>query len=83
MTDKQIMNERIKQSKYKIGDVVIPGYTTVDGARTRYPYSATITDVVYDTEKHTPDTHMYVVSGPNGESGLWFESELTLYEVEE
>ncbi len=72
------MSNQYLQSKYKIGDVVSVGYVKIDGTRILYPGSATITEVIYDLDKHTPDTHMYVVQGEDSLSGLWFESELTL-----
>jgi hypothetical protein len=62
------MKDSIRESKYKVGDTVKVAYVSE---------TFTITEVVYDLEKHSPDTHMYVVT--NAENfGLWFESELVL-----
>jgi len=61
----------IRESKYKIGDTVKVPYVTE---------TFTITEVVYDLEKHSSDTHMYVATNA-GNFGLWFESELTLHNV--
>jgi hypothetical protein len=62
------MKDSIRESKYKVGDTV------------KVPYVAetfTITEVVYDLEKHSPDTHMYVAANAD-DVGLWFESELVI-----
>ena len=62
------MKDSIRESKYKVGDTVKVAYVAE---------TFTITEVVYDLEKHSPDTHMYVAT--NAENfGLWFESELTM-----
>jgi hypothetical protein len=62
------MKDSIRESKYKVGDTVKVAYVAE---------TFTITEVVYDLEKHSPDTHMYVVTNA-ANFGLWFESELTL-----
>lgn len=67
------MSTQIRQPKYKVGDTVRTGYS-INGVRTDYPGLSTVKEVVYDLDKHTPDTHMYVVTG--GSAGFWFESEL-------
>jgi hypothetical protein len=63
------MKDSIRESKYKVGDTVKVPYVTE---------TFRITEVVYDLEKHSPDTHMYVAANAD-DIGLWFESELTLY----
>lgn len=72
--------KQIRESKFKVGDVVKVLYYGTNDEIVAHPDPGTITEVVYDLDKHTPDTHMYVVKGDDWH-GLWFESELV--EVEE
>jgi hypothetical protein len=65
------MKDNIRESKYKVGDVVRVPWVTE---------TFTITEVVYDLTKHSPDTHMYVAANAE-DVGLWFESELSLYKA--
>lgn len=59
----------MRESKYKVGDVV----KVYDSDR-----NTTISEVVYDLDKHQPDTHMYITQGGGNLAGLWFEEELCL-----
>jgi hypothetical protein len=72
-------NTSIRETKYKIGDLVNVCYTTTENVRVVKSEIYSIIDVVYDLEKHTPDTYMYVCESGSGFS-LWFESELSLVE---
>jgi len=71
------MDNTIRESKYKVGDIVNILYYKDMTEKVLSPDSFTITEVVYDLNKHTSDTHMYVAKNDH-EFGFWFESELVL-----
>lgn len=71
------MNDTIRESKYKVGDTVNVLYYINMTEKVLSPDSFTITEVVYDLNKHTSDTHMYVAKNDH-EFGLWFESDFVL-----
>ena len=71
------MKDSIRESKYKVGDTVNILYYKNMTEREMWPEVFEITEVIYDLEKHSPDTHMYAAKNEN-KFGLWFESELVL-----
>ena len=75
---KELNDERIRESKFKVGDIVNAGHNTFEGGRVTYDCPLTVTEVIYDLKLHTADSHVYVTRDQDNEPGLWFESELML-----